>query len=190
MENGKKLIENLIELFKPFVDKAIRPQMIEELKDFSLLNESRKVALEYLEKNTREIHELANQKKEIEDAFNALVETFKNPQPFLSEIVENDLCVTIVEETKQLITAWLEVLNLNTRYMMYCTLKSNSLDEAMLPPMKEEITRAFEECFTNTRLDPQTAREILRQVRASLPQGQRLPDAARELLLLNGITVI
>ncbi|HTM67817.1 MAG TPA: hypothetical protein VL426_00820 [Candidatus Binatia bacterium] len=65
-----------------------------------------------------------------------------------------------------------------------------SLDDAMLPPLADDLRRIFEESCARRIAGMTMTRAILGRVRASLPAGERLPVAILEILRHGRIEVV
>lgn len=65
----------------------------------------------------------------------------------------------------------------------------STLDDAMLPPLADDLSRIFHECCGRRMAGPALTRVILGRVRATLPNGHRLPADALAVLVSRGIVV-
>lgn len=70
------------------------------------------------------------------------------------------------------------------------TLRLSSLDDAMLPPFDQELSRIFRECCERRLAGPALTRIILNRVRASLPKNEALPADALAVFASRGIAVV
>ncbi|HSD12059.1 MAG TPA: hypothetical protein VLC10_00740 [Patescibacteria group bacterium] len=70
------------------------------------------------------------------------------------------------------------------------TLRLSTLDEAMLPPLADDLARIYRECCERRLAGPTLSRIILARVRKSLPEGERIPADARAYFRSRGIAVV
>lgn len=164
----RDLCGRLFRFLHTYVDKAIRPVLLEQLSSGSYRQEPFPP------------HDLLM-------LMSIVIEASEDEQRKKQETVFSEtqqvLEYHIYNETVFLMAAWLcEIFGENG------VIELSELDDAMLPPDED---RLFEECYTDKNVpNLSMAREILRQVRRDLPAGKILPDELAEFLSLMGTTII
>jgi hypothetical protein len=68
-------------------------------------------------------------------------------------------------------------------------LRADQLDDAMLP-QGDDVNEYFDQFFAESPIDGDLAREVLRSVKKSLPDGKRLPEDVVEFFGLRKIYVV
>lgn len=119
-----------------------------------------------------------------------LVETVAMQVPHVSDMTVR----TIVEralagEAKMIVREWTLLL---TEHAVDGdrTLRLSTLDDAMLPPLDDDLSRIFRECCGRRMAGHALTRDILGRVRASLPPGERLPADALAVLASRSIDIV
>lgn len=100
------------------------------------------------------------------------------------------IMMATVEVVPTITGAWMQTLMVRVRPGKgLALLRADQLDDAMLPP-GDDVNAYFDQFFAESPIDGDLAREVLRTVKKSLPDGKRLPDDVVEFFGLRKIYVV
>lgn len=119
--------------------------------------------------------------------------TEEEKQSFMSAEIEEEISDAVVDDLKSFVKSWIETFlcgQPSCDGIYY--IEARKISDAMLPPLNEKDATAFQDQFiTNASyLDDSQAVTILRQIRASLPDGKILPDEMVELFALWRVKIV
>ncbi|MEY4744776.1 MAG: hypothetical protein RL272_721 [Candidatus Parcubacteria bacterium] len=188
-KKGRELFEKLCAIFRPFVEPAVRKQCLAEIAGAHMTEEQIQAMLGMLREHLTEHEGLSP--KDVEDAIKEAEPRLRDPKTITPEEIDQAVDEAAAEETGMLVAHWLGLLMLSSYTVARMhVLELQPLDDAMMPPLDERLQEFFAESCGRRLLGEEETKDVLRQVRASLPAGQAIPDTAVEILEHEGLAVI
>jgi len=187
-EPGSQQLDDLIALFQPLVDAAVRPLVLRQAAATQpATDEEIKQVLELFEQmGLAQGADPAELKKALADAEREL----RHPTPLTPEETEDLVEEMVLNTALTLVSNWLNAFFAAADAGGQGTVEAKTLDDAMLPPLDQLWMDDFDSAFDGCLIGAAQAKDVLRQVKRALPAGQMLPDDAVTLLSLNGVFVI
>lgn len=178
-ERAAELVANLHVLVHKHAEPFVRDRASEQAKALTQNPEALREVLRALGKQVRDDG----------GSWAEVKEAMKEARKVLTNVDALILMAT-VEVVPTIVAAWMQTLMTRVRPGKgLALLRADILDDCMLPP-GDDIAGYFDQFFFESPLDADTAREVLRSVRQSLPDGKRLPEDLVEFFVLRKIYVV
>ncbi len=178
-ERAAELVANIHVLVHRHAEPFVRERAEEQAKAFASDPEALREVLRALAKQVRDGGgTLADVKEAITQAKRALTD------------VDTLIMMATVEIVPTVVGAWMQTLMVRVRPGKgLALLRADQLDDAMLPA-GDDVGEYFDRFFAESPIDGDLARDILRSVKTSLPDGKRLPEDVVEFFGLRKIYVV
>lgn len=187
-QKGQELFTQLVDLFRPHVEPLVRADCLKELSgpppDEEKVQELLAALREHLES-------FGAKPEDLEEALKDAETRIRDPQSITQAEIDGAVAQAVTEECAMLAMAWLNVLTLSSyRVANFQVIELKPLDDAMLPPMDEQMEAFFAYACAQKPLGEDASKGVLRAVKAALPAGEQVPAVAVELLEHEGLTII
>ncbi len=187
-KKSHEIFTKICALFRPHVEPLCRKQCLDEIANAHPSEEEIQGMLALLRAHMKST---GAKPEDIEDALKESETRMHDPSSITPEEIDQAVDESAAEETAMLVAHWLGLL-LFSGYAVagMQVIELQPLDDAMLPPLDPVMQQLMSDSCAQRLLGEAETREVLRNVRAALPAGQAIPDAAVELLEHEGAAVI
>jgi hypothetical protein len=187
-QQAQKLFSELCALFRPHIEPLIRQQCLDQINGPPPTDEQ---ATELLEALRAHLTGFGLAKEDLEEALREAEERIRDPKNITQEEIDAAVADGAAEETGLMVALWITMMMLASYQVAnFRVLELQPLDDAMLPPLDEQMQDMFSFGCSQQMLGEQATKDILRAVKAALPAGDQIPACGAELLELQGLTII
>jgi len=185
---AQMLFSKLCELIRPHVEPFIRQQCLDQINGPPPSDEQAKELLDALR-----IHLMAHgvAGEDLDEALKEAETRIRDPKNISQDEIDAAVEDGANEETGLIAALWITMMMISSYQVAnFRVLELQPLDDAMLPPLDEQMQDMFSFGCSQQMLGEQATKDVLRAVKAALPAGDKIPAVAIELLELQGLTVI
>lgn len=174
----------LVELVRPHLDPVVGAKITSEIRNATFTEEE----VRALSRALGEAYQMQGASfSDLKKAMKEARQRLRDPSSVTQEEVDEIVADACDEALTILVSSWCNVLIIEGTEGSGISLAT--VDDAMLPPLDEQMAGLFSEAVGQANLTVDEARAALRAARATLPAGEVLPEALVVILQREGVAV-